>query len=251
MSDKAYQEEVSKMLAYRIPKHVYFCQSGAETVFLDLKRNRYSAINNKHASLLDDLVDGWCAGTAHEDQAAREQEIDTDKVVETLLSKGLLTKSIADGKKAQPTSIDSAILDLHREYRSIPSVHISQFGRFLVSSMTAFLMLRIRSLEQIVQSVENKKTSRKRNVNEADLGRTLELVLVYQALRPFFFRGKDACLVDSLALLEFLRRHGVHTTWVIGVMTGPFRAHSWLQQGRTVLNDRLVRVNMFTPILAI
>jgi len=65
------------------------------------------------------------------------------------------------------------------------------------------------------------------------------------------FTSRDHCLFDSLALLNFLALDGLSAHWVIGVKVQPFGAHSWLQQGSTVLNDQHDRVRRFTPILVV
>ena len=77
------------------------------------------------------------------------------------------------------------------------------------------------------------------------------LVEAFLHLRALYFTTKDECLFDSLVLVEFLARHGLYPTWVIGVSTNPFKAHSWVQVGDRVLNDLPERVSMFTPILVI
>jgi hypothetical protein len=43
----------------------------------------------------------------------------------------------------------------------------------------------------------------------------------------------------------------VPCTFVIGVATKPFLAHSWVQLGEYVLNDTTERVQDFMPILSI
>ena len=59
------------------------------------------------------------------------------------------------------------------------------------------------------------------------------------------------CLTDSLALLIFLKRHGASASLVFGAKLDPFAAHCWLQAGPTLLNDRLDRIEGFTPVAAL
>lgn len=56
------------------------------------------------------------------------------------------------------------------------------------------------------------------------------------------------CLTDSLALLAFLRSHEAGANLVFGARLDPFAAHCWLQSGTVLLNDRLDRVETFTPV---
>lgn len=73
----------------------------------------------------------------------------------------------------------------------------------------------------------------------------------YEKLRPLAYTARERCLYDSLALLNFLAGEGLFPTWVIGVRTRPFGAHSWLQSGPVVLNDLHDHVRRFRPILVV
>ena len=239
------------MSEYQVPKHVHFCRAGTQTVFLDLKRDRYSAIDNTDASLLGELIVGWGdgAGAKRRDDVPGEREISS--IIQCLVDEGLLTKNKNNGKKVESARIEPALIDLHREYGETPAINGAHVRRFVVSALSTFVMLRTHSLNHVVETVKKRKSGGDESVDKVEMDKTRDLALVYKAIRPFFFQGKDACLFDSLVLFEFLRSHGVYSTWIIGVATGPFRAHSWLQKGDAILNDRLIRVNMFTPILAI
>ena len=238
------------MSEYHIPKHVHLCRTGAQTIFLDLKRNRYSAIDNANASFLDELVVGWGNGVGAEQRSHGSGTHEKLAVIQCLINKGLLKRKANRNERKEQVRIKPALVDLHREYGEMPVVNTAHVRRFVVSTLSTFVMLRTGSLQRIVDTVKRRKVGGEESIGEGEMDKTLDLVLVYKALRPFAFQGKDACLFDSLVLSEFLRCHGVYSTWVIGVATGPFRAHSWLQKGNAVLNDRLIRVNLFTPIFA-
>ncbi|WP_431261872.1 lasso peptide biosynthesis B2 protein [Roseateles chitinivorans] len=75
--------------------------------------------------------------------------------------------------------------------------------------------------------------------------------LAFERLRPLAFSARDRCLHDSLSLVFFLFAEGLSARWVIGVKTNPFGAHSWVQSGRTVLNDQHEFVRAFRPILVV
>ena len=76
-----------------------------------------------------------------------------------------------------------------------------------------------------------------------------ELARVFRILRPIFYTAKDKCFFDSLVLLEFCSRYRLFPSWVIGVTTQPFQAHSWVQEGTIVVNDTAERARVFTPIV--
>ena len=73
----------------------------------------------------------------------------------------------------------------------------------------------------------------------------------YFILRQNFFSVVDACLRDSMTVVEFLARYDMYPKWVFGVTMNPFTAHSWVQAGSIVINDSVDHVNRFTPILTI
>ena len=59
------------------------------------------------------------------------------------------------------------------------------------------------------------------------------------------------CLLDSLALLNFLARRGLFARLVMGVKLNPFAAHCWVQHQDIILNDAFDRAGAFTPILVV
>jgi len=84
-----------------------------------------------------------------------------------------------------------------------------------------------------------------------DLPRLRAALVTYEKLRPLVFTARDQCLFDSLALMNFLADECLFPRWVVGVKTSPFRAHSWVQFGDTVLNDQHENVRRFRSILVV
>ena len=70
-------------------------------------------------------------------------------------------------------------------------------------------------------------------------------------LRALCYTAQRRCLFDSLVLSVYLTREKIPCTFVIGVATKPFLAHSWVQIGESVLNDTAERVQDFKPILSV
>jgi hypothetical protein len=68
-------------------------------------------------------------------------------------------------------------------------------------------------------------------------------------MRCFVYTAREHCLYDSLVLVEFLSYFNQFPELVIGVTTGPFKAHCWVQYAGLVFNDDYDRVRDFTPIL--
>lgn len=76
----------------------------------------------------------------------------------------------------------------------------------------------------------------------------LDVVCVFEQLRPWLLTARDQCLLDSLALMHFLALRRLYPHIVIGVRSHPFRAHAWVQTGDLVLNDLHENVRRFQPI---
>jgi hypothetical protein len=63
-----------------------------------------------------------------------------------------------------------------------------------------------------------------------------------------YLPGLARCLPRSLALIDFLQRHGATAQLIFGVRTHPFEAHCWVQSGDVILNDTVSRASWYTPI---
>lgn len=59
---------------------------------------------------------------------------------------------------------------------------------------------------------------------------------------------KANCLLDSLALISWLRNPPADLAVIFGAKLHPFAAHCWVQLGELVLNDRLENVSSFTAV---
>lgn len=66
-----------------------------------------------------------------------------------------------------------------------------------------------------------------------------------------FLPIQPRCLLDSVALLDFLSRRGLDADLVFGVIPRPFSAHCWLQVGAVALNDELDNLVGRAPILVV
>jgi hypothetical protein len=64
---------------------------------------------------------------------------------------------------------------------------------------------------------------------------------------------RSDCLIQAMAAAAWLRSHGISPELMIGVRKGagkPIEAHAWLMvDGRTVVGDRGIELDSFTPIL--
>src|SRR5262245_56458576 len=225
---------------YALAGHVFVCLQGEHVVFLDVHKDRYFALEAQQTGGLDALVRGWPVRATSPVPEADDLDAMQSSVLALLLERGLLSTDPQSGKAATPVSVQPIAQELTAEgYEGPAQVGAATFCKFLVSALTASLVLRFHGFERAVRRV-SRRNERSHNIATGDglnEQRVHRLVTAFTELRPYFFTAKDMCLFEALALSEFLARHRIFPQWVFGVQARPFAAHCWLQQGGVVLND--------------
>jgi hypothetical protein len=219
---------------------VYLCVTQGHGVFLDLKRDKYSAV----------LFPSGASGPLEEKLAAQKAD---------LVKAGLLTTDASVGRPiegAPIAGVDGHIfgLDDQRAFGLTgPAaeglrIRLAEFWDFFVASWKASRDLKTRHISEIVGRVRRRKA--RAGARAFDMEKARRLTAIFRRLRPWYPR-KYLCLYDSLALVEFLARRGVHPLWVFAVQAQPFGAHCWVQTERLLLNEGTEYAGQFTPIMAI
>lgn len=233
-----------------LSKHIFLCRSDDCVILLDLKRNKYLSLSRDDAFALSGLVHGWPVSTNQIHPSV--SEADASSIARELLKQKILTTDAAKGKEATVTRSVTPTKSLvddpgfpcePRSYWRLPFV--------ISASMAAKYHLAARSLEWIVCRVKHRRLARNAGHPRADDVRTRELVALFSYVRPLLFTAKNACLLESLALINFLASAGVFPNWVFAVQPEPFAAHCWVQVGQTVLNDPLDCVKDLVPIMVV
>lgn len=234
--------------AYYLSKHAFACLSGTSVVLLDLKADRYLALDASRACALDGLVAGWPSLA----MAASSPSANAgDRIAASMVKRGLLTSEPSQGKTLTPPPVaepvDTAI-DLADAHET--PLRLKHLLSFAVALTTAGFNLRFRSMQWIVDDVRRRRVKVLGGDDQDELS-VRDQARLFDRMRAFTYNTRDACLLDSLAMLYFLLREGLQPQWVIGVRSSPsFMAHSWLQHGGTVLNDSIDHVSVYTPIMA-
>jgi hypothetical protein len=237
------------MREYFLSPHVYFCSTQDGVVLLDLKREKYVGLGDEQERLLRVVVPGLSESLAPHsrplEQCAPEN---ADQVLGTLVKNQLLTHDPAAGKRARPIRIESPTKAIAFDEIVASPVAAGHLTRLLASWAIAKIRLKSQPLELLVKQAARRRASSKPRDGHLT---ARELSAIYLRLQPWIFAGRDQCLLDSLVMLDFMSRYGCYPTWVFGVKTQPFAAHSWVQHGDLVLNDTVEHVKGFTPILTI
>jgi hypothetical protein len=238
------------MARYFLLRHVYSCLTDDGAVFLDLKRHAYLGIGLAETRSIESAVAGW-----RHDPRATDEDTGVDRAARATLDAleegGILTREASLGHVAslQPLPQTDSI-DFHEALANRPGIRALDLARFVTACAMAKFKLRFLPLDRIVSGVKARK-NRHANPSALSGDRARALAVVFRRLTPLVFSRANACLFESLALVEFLALHGHFPLWVVGVHTRPFEAHSWVQLEGTILNDTLERTREFCPLLTV
>ncbi|MBN9145675.1 MULTISPECIES: lasso peptide biosynthesis B2 protein [unclassified Novosphingobium] len=125
-------------------------------------------------------------------------------------------------------------------------------GRFLSAMIHiagARLSLHCGHLDDILTRLDHIKCPWPRS-GKVELDPIQSMASAFEATSRFL-RSHDKCLSRSLALARCLAAHNLPGDLVIGVKLRPFAAHSWVQSGPWLVNDRIDMIRAYTPIMAV
>jgi hypothetical protein len=214
------------MAGLALQPHVGFGLVAGRPIFLDLRRDRYFALDR-----------GAEQGFLEAAQAGPTSRPFLDRLLATGLFRA--EDSPAPILPASILPAQASLLDLPRGHAGIGGVL-----RAYASTARANRRLAREPLLAVLSS--GPATEADAQATEA-VARISQSFLAARSLVPIAPR----CLPDSLALREWLHQAGVRPALIFGVRLDPFGAHCWLQSGATVLNDAVDRVGAFTPVLAL
>ena len=229
---------------YSIAPHVSYCRTEDGLVLMDLKRGKYFGLDEESAQMLDGFILSTPGLRQRDLQLIRSADASRG-LAESLVRQGILdvTEFVADLTPPTVSAVDG----------SIPkrvSVRAHHIVRFLKATLYASYLLKNSSSYHIARRIRKRRTACRVFEGQDNLVRLIELAGVFRLLRPLFYTAKDKCLFDSIAFIEFCAQYRLFPTWVVGVTTQPFLAHSWVQEKTAVLNDTAERARRYTPILA-
>jgi hypothetical protein len=239
------------MARYALAEHVFVCLNGEHLVLLDLKEDRYWALEASQTAGFGVLVGGWPVKPADSAPSDQPPSAETAAAIEVLRGRGLLTDSVPPGKDATPVAAPVPVRELVSESEPPAGQRIGNWFAFFAASALAKIALRILPFERVIRRVRGRKARVGSIATQLDTERAAGLVEGFARYRVFLFSSKNECLYDSLALLEYLARYGIYADWVFGVQTRPFAAHCWVQHGDLVFNDTVEHVSGYTPIMVV
>lgn len=238
------------MASYFLAPHVYVCEIRGTAVLLDLRSQRYLGINARQVPLLRRIVRDWPGLGADVDRESTAVSTEAMQLGATFLRRGLLSK---DPSSRHETAPPLPVLEIRPADILSARATPAHLARLYAAWIYASYQLGARRLERTVRRVQSRKALWAKNgrADRNDAERVYELASIFCKLRPLVFATREACLLDSLTLIEFLAQYGHFPVWIIAVSCPRFTAHSWVQLDQTVLNDSVDRTATYRPILAI
>jgi hypothetical protein len=244
--------EFFAMTPYALANHVFVCLQDEHVVFLDVRNDRYFALEAAKTRGLEAVVRGWPVRA--ESTAVSLKDLSNSGVLDVLAERGLLTNGTRAGKDATPIRCAIPVEEIEADDTADrPAIGLLDILTFSRAAITASLLLKYMPFERVIRQAQWHRMQALTRHGTATLDRehTQRLVAIFSWLRPYFFTSKDACLFEALALSRFLTSHGIYPHWVFGVQARPFSAHCWLQHDAVVLNDTVEHVSQYTPIMIV
>lgn len=231
----------------QLAPHVRACRIDDQVILLDLTQDKYLGIGGASLAGLARTIRGWPDDPSSTDMETRAST--AAALVNRLVQQRMLTPY--DDFRAAAPSLDPASCSFEPQLAQTAWMcQWRSLSNLCLSAWIASRWLKRCSLGEIADAVVRLR-QRHHATSECSTEALQLAVSSYSRLRPFVFTSQDRCLHDSLTLVHFLAHRRLFPTWVIGVRTRPFGAHSWVQSGETVLNDVHERVSAFTPILIV
>lgn len=230
------------MAHYFLPHHVHACFAANRTIFLDMKRGTYFGLDPEKTELLRHALD---------DAPTAEQV--ASPIAAELIGLGLLTTSRSASKTFLPPAASAPEAPLLPLIDDQPNLSAARVLRFLMTCSAVAWRLKFRPLDRSLAHLAHRKSRSTAGFIAEDvvLARARDLTRAFLHLRPFAYAARNRCLLDSLALAEFLASYGIRATCVFGVRANPFEAHCWLQIGSHVVNETPEMAQRYAPILSV
>jgi Transglutaminase-like superfamily len=237
-------------LRHFLSKDCYTCRAQGYWVILNAERDKYFCVTHDDLISIGDRLHGWRILPVATEHSAEAQSV-ADRLIASLISSGILTTDQNQGKpfvESECLVVENALEAPSRSASITSSVRC--VARFFLACARADWQLRQKALSQTLAGIRRRRLRGRSRFVGNDVIRASNLVSVFRQLRPLYPRPY-LCLFDSIALAEFLARHGLFPRLTFGVIADPFEAHCWLQENSILLNDDLECVRKYIPILAV
>lgn len=242
---------------YFLHREVFFCISGTDAVFCDVRTDDYIAFPMAVTSEFHIALVGWPSSLESQRDKGQIAAEETYETLNEMVARGLLTTNSAEGKEAVPFESPTPTSSLWDDHSTLSRPNVLRYvPSFFASARAAAGALRAsvaardigpwKITLELIEAVRERRECSSMTWN-ADKAR--RLAEVARELRPWFNEA-PVCTLDSLINIEFFARHSLYPEWVFGVQADPAQAHCWVQHDEMLINDTVDVVTQFTPIMA-
>ena len=222
------------MTYIQLESHVGYGLVGDRPVFLDLARDRYLA--------LPPPIERAFAQLCALDEPVLPEGADR----ELLLGTGLFRTGSLLGRGVKHATVPPCSASLLDE-PARPRAGLRAILAARASVGRARKQLAGRPLREIVDAIRENRFAARPDDTSAGIEDAARLFLAARALVPV----ERCCLLDCLAVLDWLGDEAKPAMLVFGVREDPFTAHCWLQTDSLLLTDTADALGAFTPVHAI
>jgi hypothetical protein len=225
-------------MIWHLNADISFCQLDGRLFFLDIQNDRYFQLSRAlEHSFLSYL------------KAPDDASIDVSGLVKhNLLS--LTTTVPYDGYATDIALPGESAIEMPCPDRHVPLDAVRDV--FLMVALMRW-QLKARRLKPILQALSDYRNGRTSPLadGQAKLRQRLsEAATTFNRARPYV-PIETCCLIDSLSMVRFLAKRGLHARLVMGIACDPFSAHAWVQHGPLVLNETVGTAQAHVPIRVI
>lgn len=217
---------------------VSFCELDGRLFFLDVQNDQYFQLSRPlEHSLLSHL------------EAPDDMGVDISRLIKHNLIPSATAARYGEAATGLALPSESAVEMPCPDKRVTFDVALEVF--LMVAMMRG--QLKVRRLKSILQALSDYRSSRTSPLisDQAKLRQHLsEAAIAFNRARPYV-PIEMSCLIDSLSMVRFLAKRGLHAHLVMGVACDPFSAHAWVQHGSLVLNETVGTAQAHVPIRVI
>jgi hypothetical protein len=208
---------------------VSFCRTSGRHLFLDVRRDRYFALDESAEQAFAAVVSGRSA---------------PDPALAPLVADGLLIETPGEDRPMPCEAPPLPRASLCDEARAGRRGALAA----LLARTAATAELRVLSLGGALARLSRRKRRKPGTLSDPACALAAARAFAAAAL---ILPARDRCLTTSLALAHRLVSIGMAPQLVLGVRLHPFQAHCWVQLGAALPGDRVDTVRSFTPILVV
>ena len=223
------------MMGFLLRTGVTFCDVSDRILFLDIIADRYFCLSERAEHAFRGIIECGKPDVANRDALAG------------MLQSGILAETVHD-------NVPRAFRLRYKPTASLIDAPKQGVGAYEVSAaLTALIMVRLSLRVRGLAGILHKLAALKSRLYTSDEPSETALSVIAASFERTarLVRSHDQCLFRSVALARRLAARGIPGDLYIGVRLRPFAAHSWVQSGRWLVNDRIDTVETYTPILSV